>query len=83
VREDLNASGIYDGTTTTKGSVLLLNRTQFLVGSRRGFTVEVDVNRKRQINSVIASFRRAFTPKETIDGSNPSVVIGYNYASIA
>ena len=81
VREDLNASGWYDGTTTTKGSVLLINKSQFLVGSRRGFTVEVDVNRKRQINSVIASFRRAFTPKESVTNATPAVVLGYNYTA--
>lgn len=81
VKENLNASGVYDGTTTTQGSILLINKSQFLVGSRRGFTVEVDVDKKRQINSVIASFRRAFTPKETPSASIPSVVIGYNYAA--
>jgi hypothetical protein len=50
-----------------------------MVGSRRGFTVEVDIDRKRQINSVIASFRRAFTPKEAVGALNPTAVIGYNY----
>lgn len=81
VREDLNGSGQYDGLTTTKGSILLLNRNEFLVGSRRGFTVEVDVDRKQQVNSVIASFRRAFTPKEAVGAGVPSVVIGYNYGA--
>lgn len=81
VLENLNASGVYDGTTTDKGSILLINKSQFMVGSRRGFTVEVDVDRKRQINSVIASFRRAFTPKEPVSASNPTAVIGYNYAA--
>jgi hypothetical protein len=59
VREDLNATGVYDGTTTTNGSALLVHRPSWLQGVRRGFTVEVDVDKKRQINSVIASFRRA------------------------
>ena len=81
VLENLTSAGIYDGAITTFGSMLLVNKSQFLVGSRRGFTVEVDVDRKRQINSVIASFRRAFTPKETPSASNPSVVIGINYAA--
>jgi HK97 family phage major capsid protein len=81
VLENLTSAGIYDGATTTQGSLLLVNKSQFLVGSRRGFTVEVDVDRKRQVNAVIASFRRAFTPKETPSASNPSVVIGINYAA--
>jgi len=80
VREDLNASGVYDGTTMTKGSVLLVHRPSWISGVRRGFTVEVDVDRKRQVNSVVASFRRAFVPKETPSTTLPSVVLGYNYA---
>jgi len=79
LREDLNASGVYDGSTTTKGSLLLINRSNFLVGVRRGFTLEVDVDKKRQINYVIASFRRAFTPKEAPAANTmPTVVLGYN-----
>jgi hypothetical protein len=79
IREDLNASGVYDGVTDTKGSILLVHRPSWLVGVKRGMTVEVDVDKKRQINSVIASFRRAFIPKETPSATLPSVVLGYNY----
>ncbi len=79
VLENLNATGVKDNVTTTKGSILLINKSQFMVGSRRGFTVEVDIDRKRQINSVIASFRRAFTPKEAVGALNPTAVIGFNY----
>jgi HK97 family phage major capsid protein len=78
LREDLNASGVYDGSTTSKGSLLLVHRPSWLVGVRRGFTLEVDVDKKRQINYVIASFRRAFVPKETPSTALPSVVLGYN-----
>lgn len=81
VREDLNASGVYDGVTETQGSALLVHRPSFIVGSKRGFTVEVDVDKKRQINSVIASFRRDFVPKETPTAAIPSVVMGYNYTA--
>jgi HK97 family phage major capsid protein len=81
VREDLNANGVYDGTTTTKGSMLLVHKPSWMVGSRRGFTVEVETWKKRQINSIIASFRRAFTPKETPSLALPSVVLGYNYTA--
>lgn len=81
VRENLNATGVIDGVTTNLGSLLLINKPQFMVGSRRGFTVEVDIDRKRQINSVIASFRRAFTPKETPNATNPTVVLGFNYTA--
>lgn len=81
MRENTNASGVYDGTTTTKGTILIVHVPSYVAGVRRGFTVETDVNRKQQTKSVIASFRRDFKPKETPSTSIPSVWIGYNYNS--
>jgi hypothetical protein len=80
VREDLNATGVYDGTTTSKGSVFLIHRPSWVVGVRRGFTVEVDVNKLQQVNYVIASFRRDFKAKEALT-SVPSAIVGFNYNS--
>jgi HK97 family phage major capsid protein len=80
VREDLNATGVYDGTTTTKGSVFLIHRPSWVVGVRRGFTVEVDVNRLQQVNYVIASFRRDFKAKESL-ATVPSAIVGYNFTA--
>jgi HK97 family phage major capsid protein len=79
VREDLNASGVFDGSTMTKGSILIVHRPSFIVGVRRGFTVEVDRNISTQMRNVVASFRRAFTPLEAPSATVPSVVMGYNY----
>lgn len=79
IRENLNASGAYDGTTMTKGSLLLIHKPSFVVGSRRGFTVEIDQSKLRQTNSVVASFRRAFTAKEAPSADIPTVILGYNY----
>lgn len=81
VREDLNASGVYDGVTTDKGSIYLIHRPSWLVGVRRGFTVEVDTDKRTQLNYVIASFRRAFIPMETPSASVPVVSMGYNYTA--
>jgi hypothetical protein len=80
-REDLNASGVYDNSTTTKGSLLLVNLSEFMVGRRRDFTVEVDKDITTQNNILVASFRRAFTPKEVPSATISSVVCGYNFAS--
>lgn len=80
-REDLNASGVYDGVTTTKGSIILANLTRFIPGRRREFTVESFRDVKKQETTIVASFRRAFTPIEAPSASNQSVVIGYNYNS--
>ena len=79
VRETLNASGVYDGNTITKGSLLIVHRPSWIVGVRRGFTVETDVDKSAQVNKVIASFRRAFMPMETPSTSLPMVALGYNY----
>jgi HK97 family phage major capsid protein len=81
LREDLNASGVYDGSTTSKGSLLLVHRPSWMVGVRRGFSLEVEVDKKQQMNYVIASFRRAFTPKETPSTTLPLVCLGYNNAA--
>lgn len=80
-REDLNASGVFDNTTTTKGSILLINRREFLLGRRREFTVETDRDISKQQTKVVASFRRAFIPRETPSATITTVAIGYNYAA--
>jgi len=79
VREDLNASGVFDNTTTTKGSIFIVHRPSWLVGVKRGFMVEVDRDIRQQINFITASFRRDFVPKETVSATMPLVSLGYNY----
>jgi HK97 family phage major capsid protein len=39
VREDLNHAGLYDGITTDSTMLLMVNRTQFLLGSYRNPTI--------------------------------------------
>jgi HK97 family phage major capsid protein len=81
VREDLNASGVYDGSTTTKGSIYFVHRPSWIMGIRKGFTVEVDRDIQQQVNVVVASFRRAFKPLETISTNLPYAWMGYNYTA--
>ncbi len=81
VRENLNASGVYDGSTTTKGSIIVVNQRQFVLGSRREFMVEVARNPYSQTNDIIASFRKAFQPVETPSTTLAFGAIGYNYSS--
>jgi len=78
-REDTDATGVNGASGNTKGTMLIVHRPSFIVGVRRDFLVEVDVDKKTQINSVIASFRRAFMPRETPSASISSVVCGYNF----
>lgn len=79
VREDLNASGVYQSSAGEFGSIFLIHKPSFLLGTRRGFTVEVHQDKQTQLNYVIASFRRAFMPKETPSTTVSSVAMGYNY----
>lgn len=80
VREDLNASGVYDGTTTTKGSILIVHKPSWITGVRRGFTLEQDKDIALQTKFVVASFRRAFAPIESL-ANTKSAVLGYNFTS--
>lgn len=79
MREDVSASGFNTAGGQLLGTCLLLNRPSFVVGVRRGFTVEVETNKRAQLNYVIASFRRALMPKETISASMPLAICGYNW----
>ena len=79
MREDLNASAVYDGSTTSKGSMLLLNKRGFLTGSRRQLTVETDRNIQTQTFMIVASFRKAFVPLETLSATITPVSLGYNW----
>lgn len=79
IREDLEADGMYDGVNADKGSILLVHRPSFITGVKRGFTVEIEQNKLRQMNQVIASFRRAFVPQETPSATIPTVVLGRNF----
>ena len=74
--EDLNASGIYDHSTTTKGQVLIVNTDRFQLGVRRGLQMEMSKDITRGIHHIVASVREIFW---TLDASSTSnVVQGYN-----
>ena len=78
-REDLNATGVYDGITTTKGGLLLVNHANFVTGVRREFTIEVDRNIRSQTNDIVASFRKAFVPTDSPSSTVKTLAMGYNY----
>jgi hypothetical protein len=62
IREDLNASGVYDNTTITKHSVLLVHKPSFWRGTRKGVTVEM-VRKPEYGNSyLIAQSSQHFKP---------------------
>lgn len=80
MRENLNASGVYDGVTTDRAGIFLVNTSEWLAGRRRDFLVESDRLVTSQELVYVMSMRRAFTPKETPSTSLPSLAFGYNIA---
>ena len=61
-RQDLNASGVYDGTTTTKATLtaVKIGPGGYLIGDRRLVQVETDRNIETQEDIVVGSQRTAF-----------------------
>lgn len=70
------------GGTFNADTAVLVNMTQLLVGTRRGFTVETTSDPLVQTNYVVASFRRAFTVKEaTVSTTYPiAYTLGFSGA---
>ena len=80
-REYINASGVEDGVTATKGTMLYVNHSDFFVGDRRMVTIDAEKwITTDQINMV--AFRRLdFQPLVTPSTTYPLVACGYNFAS--
>jgi hypothetical protein len=78
-RNGLNASGVYDGVTTTKGGLLLVNRNGYVIGERRTASVQVlrELYAESDQDAVITKERVAFSPTYPV-ASNPTVAFGYN-----
>lgn len=80
MRENLNAAGVYDGTTTTKTAVLIVYRPGFLIGNRRGLTIKSAEDITTDQTVLVATQRLAFSniyPAAT----NYIVGEGYNITS--
>ena len=73
---DMNASGVYDNTTTTKSGVLLVNRSRWQFGRRRGPVVEMDKDITRGIHNIVCTVREVFWSLDA--SSKVNVVYGYN-----
>ena len=81
MRQNLNATGVYDGTTTTKTGVLLVHRDSFAIGDRQQIDLdETDEPKVYRQKMILADMRVDFLPNQPI-ASNPTVVYGYNITS--
>jgi HK97 family phage major capsid protein len=79
MREDLNASGVYDGVTTDKTALALVYRPAFLYGDRRNITLRVsqELYMETDQDVAIATQRLDFQPVQ--DATSETIVgLGYN-----
>ena len=74
-----NASGVYDGITATKTSVLLVRKDSHTLGTRKGITVETDRDITKQVTKIVTCMRKAFIA--VIPTTELIVGVGYNLTS--
>lgn len=82
IREDLNATGVYDGVTTSKTVLPLVYRPAFLYGDRRNITLKVshELYMETDQDVAIATQRLDFQPVQDAT-TEPIVGLGYNIAT--
>lgn len=78
VRENLNASGVYDGSTTTKSYMLLIDRRRFMLGTRRALTIEDDRFILGDYKLVVAKARWAFASRIGVSSTYTTANMIYN-----
>ncbi len=79
VRENLNASGVQDGITTTKTYNLCVNRNEWAMGQRMALDIEVDDSIYRETyQRVIVGFMREDFQHIGDAAANDDTAISYN-----
>jgi len=81
MREDLNATGIWDNVTTTKTGLLYANRPAFKGGSRRVMTVRRYDELKAETDQITVIGTERLDWKPVFGNSAKAVSYGYNVAS--
>ena len=76
VRTNLNASGVYDGTTATKAVCYCVHRDSFWYGDRQMITVDSQHMVKTRNTDVVLSVRGDF---KSMRGDALTVALGYNF----
>ena len=80
VQDDLNAAGIYDGTTTDKTQVITVYRPGFLKGIRRGIQVASEKNLAYDVWNLFSFKRMDFQPMFAA-ASNNIAAMGYGVST--
>lgn len=77
VKTDLNATGVYDGTTTNRTEALTVHRGGYIVGNRRNVTQQTlrELYAEYDQDAILISTRKAFAG---LYGTQATVAIHYN-----
>lgn len=82
VRENLNASGVYDGITTTKTYALCVNRREWAMGQRMALDIQTDDSIYREtFQRVMVGFMREDFQPIASASTDDNTSIGYNITS--
>ncbi len=79
IRENLNASGVYDGSTTTKSILIIVNRRGLILGTRGGVKLSFLTEAQVDQNQLIVSFRKAVAYRWTPSATVTTIGLGYNF----
>ena len=74
---NLNASGVYDGTTTTKKCAITVARSAWRIGDRRNVTMEVVREPLKGRNCLLVTWRGSFT--HVYPATDVTTGGGYNF----
>lgn len=77
VNNNLNASGVYDGTTTTKSVLVVVFHPAWKIGDRRKFTLKTDENIRTDQTEVVVTQRLDF--QHMLASGQETVGTGYNF----
>lgn len=76
---NLNASGVYDGVTTSKGGILLVNKTRFFLGRRRPIRIRIAADTRAEYDRYqLVSYQRTDFVGHAQSATEKSVAYGYN-----
>jgi HK97 family phage major capsid protein/HK97 family phage prohead protease len=78
IQDDLNASGVYDDTTKTKTTIIVINRSGWVLGERSNMKVEVVKDGINDVFTVVTFWRGDFQPFWTPSTSIVTVNGAYN-----
>jgi HK97 family phage major capsid protein len=80
MRDDLNASGVYDGAVSSYTGLLCVNKSRFFVGQRRPIVVKAQADLPSQDRFLLASYQRKCFVGLPQSAAEKSVVYGVKAA---